>query len=113
MRRPYVFYICGMRPGTAPGAAMIRIPSATRSEEHTSELQSQSNTVCRLLLEKKEQDPGSDALVLTGDPEQHVLGTDVVVLERQRLFLREHDHLPGRFGEPLEHAASLPPARRD
>src|SRR2546427_3299624 len=28
-------------------------PSARRSEEHTSELQSQSNLVCRLLLEKK------------------------------------------------------------
>src|SRR5246500_1129273 len=27
--------------------------SVTRSEEHTSELQSQSNLVCRLLLEKK------------------------------------------------------------
>src|SRR2546427_2525146 len=30
-----------------------RMPRATRSEEHTSELQSQSNLVCRLLLEKK------------------------------------------------------------
>src|SRR5438270_7279242 len=28
-------------------------PMPTRSEEHTSELQSQSNIVCRLLLEKK------------------------------------------------------------
>src|SRR2546430_5630735 len=28
---------------------------ANRSEEHTSELQSQSNLVCRLLLEKKKQ----------------------------------------------------------
>src|SRR2546430_5590702 len=28
-----------------------------RSEEHTSELQSQSNLVCRLLLEKKKNDP--------------------------------------------------------
>src|SRR2546427_908530 len=28
-------------------------PFAHRSEEHTSELQSQSNLVCRLLLEKK------------------------------------------------------------
>src|SRR2546430_5250623 len=28
---------------------------ADRSEEHTSELQSQSNLVCRLLLEKKKQ----------------------------------------------------------
>src|SRR2546427_7394411 len=36
-----------------------------RSEEHTSELQSQSNLVCRLLLEKKKDDgmtqPASDA----------------------------------------------------
>src|SRR2546427_7911952 len=33
---------------------LVRIP---RSEEHTSELQSQSNLVCRLLLEKKKQIP--------------------------------------------------------
>src|SRR2546427_1873451 len=36
----------------------------SRSEEHTSELQSQSNLVCRLLLEKKKErhrrDPGPD-----------------------------------------------------
>src|SRR2546430_5893658 len=30
-------------------------PRSTRSEEHTSELQSQSNLVCRLLLEKKKK----------------------------------------------------------
>src|SRR2546430_11172424 len=30
-------------------------PRRSRSEEHTSELQSQSNLVCRLLLEKKKQ----------------------------------------------------------
>src|SRR5688572_20487179 len=30
-------------------------PGARRSEEHTSELQSQSNLVCRLLLEKKKK----------------------------------------------------------
>src|SRR2546430_5555463 len=30
-------------------------PAAQRSEEHTSELQSQSNLVCRLLLEKKNE----------------------------------------------------------
>src|SRR2546427_9066608 len=30
-------------------------PAITRSEEHTSELQSQSNLVCRLLLEKKKK----------------------------------------------------------
>src|SRR2546430_5458437 len=33
-----------------------RTPCAARSEEHTSELQSQSNLVCRLLLEKKNID---------------------------------------------------------
>src|SRR2546430_4327396 len=32
-------------------------PSSYRSEEHTSELQSQSNLVCRLLLEKKKTNP--------------------------------------------------------
>src|SRR3989338_10359740 len=30
-------------------------PSVTRSEEHTSELQSQFHLVCRLLLEKKKE----------------------------------------------------------
>src|SRR2546430_4940600 len=36
------------------GIYRVRIPSRLlRSEEHTSELQSQSNLVCRLLLEKK------------------------------------------------------------
>src|SRR2546426_4055794 len=32
-----------------------RAPSALRSEEHTSELQSPCNLVCRLLLEKKKK----------------------------------------------------------
>src|SRR2546430_6513213 len=32
---------------------LLRKNAADRSEEHTSELQSQSNLVCRLLLEKK------------------------------------------------------------
>src|SRR2546430_9104273 len=35
------------------GKAFGRKPPLGRSEEHTSELQSQSNLVCRLLLEKK------------------------------------------------------------
>src|SRR2546430_9974569 len=33
----------------------VRMERRRRSEEHTSELQSQSNLVCRLLLEKKKQ----------------------------------------------------------
>src|SRR2546430_6064516 len=35
--------------------------SRNRSEEHTSELQSQSNLVCRLLLEKKKKTPAFPA----------------------------------------------------
>src|SRR2546427_3442677 len=38
--------VANQRQGAAP---------AKRSEEHTSELQSQSNLVCRLLLEKKKK----------------------------------------------------------
>src|SRR5688572_32310675 len=36
-----------------PGSSSQCCCSGARSEEHTSELQSQSNLVCRLLLEKK------------------------------------------------------------
>src|SRR5256886_5799312 len=35
--------------------ALVTIADLDRSEEHTSELQSQSNLVCRLLLEKKKK----------------------------------------------------------
>src|SRR5690606_39809359 len=38
-----------------PHAAMRKTTTPTRSEEHTSELQSRENLVCRLLLEKKKQ----------------------------------------------------------
>src|SRR2546427_5944786 len=40
-----------------PGGCGVKLPRARarRSEEHTSELQSQSNLVCRLLLEKKKK----------------------------------------------------------
>src|SRR2546427_1606912 len=41
------------RPGGPAGAAGQG--NGRRSEEHTSELQSQSNLVCRLLLEKKKK----------------------------------------------------------
>src|SRR2546430_11351985 len=39
------------RPRPAAGEVLVQVRA--RSEEHTSELQSQSNLVCRLLLEKK------------------------------------------------------------
>src|SRR2546428_1987277 len=47
-------------PGTAMGLIRLNVPSlvlygGSRSEEHTSELQSRSDLVCRLLLEKKKK----------------------------------------------------------
>src|SRR6202521_1025940 len=41
---------------------------ASRSEEHTSELQSPQNLVCRLLLEKKNDESGSARIMMTADP---------------------------------------------
>src|SRR5688572_31772827 len=38
---------------STPSFSALAVLAAPRSEEHTSELQSQSNLVCRLLLEKK------------------------------------------------------------
>src|SRR2546427_6990905 len=43
------------RANSSPVTRATRVPA--RSEEHTSELQSQSNLVCRLLLEKKKNFP--------------------------------------------------------
>src|SRR2546427_7792674 len=45
-----------------------------RSEEHTSELQSQSNLVCRLLLEKKKND------------DQHVRSPMAMLTEEQSMI---------------------------
>src|SRR2546430_12837107 len=42
--------------GISAHGLIMRV-DAKRSEEHTSELQSQSNLVCRLLLEKKKKKP--------------------------------------------------------
>src|SRR5260221_5525087 len=54
-----------MKPGSLPVAQVRNCASSLRergstedrSEEHTSELQSHSDLVCRLLLEKKKQQP--------------------------------------------------------
>src|SRR2546426_7536620 len=47
--------ICGIHPRRGAPARAQRFPRA-RSEEHTSELQSPCNLVCRLLLEKKKKE---------------------------------------------------------
>src|SRR2546430_11010985 len=46
-----------------------------RSEEHTSELQSQSNLVCRLLLEKKKKNKRKISDTMSTHIQQHTLCT--------------------------------------
>src|SRR2546426_3669760 len=71
---PYTTLFRSAHGGSAPTARTwgpragggIRVPARgchvdARSEEHTSELQSPCNLVCRLLLEKKNVKPGQQA----------------------------------------------------
>src|SRR2546430_10050206 len=46
-------YLNYYRRTIAHNSVLVYDPAEKRSEEHTSELQSQSNLVCRLLLEKQ------------------------------------------------------------
>src|SRR2546430_9705380 len=57
---PYTTLFRSPNVGNLPRPVQSRLPlplvqDPPRSEEHTSELQSQSNLVCRLLLEKKKK----------------------------------------------------------
>src|SRR5688572_31026973 len=54
-RYRFTVLISGYR---SPAVMPFGATSSMRSEEHTSELQSQSNLVCRLLLEKKKHENG-------------------------------------------------------
>src|SRR2546430_3201619 len=80
----------------APGGRLRAIQA--RSEEHTSELQSQSNLVCRLLLEKKK--------------------TNVCISTPHALYLTAPTHLtakatcPGTVRPPPGTSLSSSPARR-
>src|SRR2546427_8318602 len=49
-------------------AGAMLLSAITSSEEHTSELQSQSNLVCRLLLEKKKENSVNAALIQDNIP---------------------------------------------
>src|SRR2546427_8143496 len=68
-----------------PGGVGDRLPPAQldvagrqRSEEHTSELQSQSNLVCRLLLEKKKKTKNLPTLILNTQPTTPRPGVDPI-----------------------------------
>src|SRR2546423_7751730 len=62
--------------------AVDRIPHFTRSEEHTSELQSLAYLVCRLLLEKKK-----GYRLMTSYSREHEHPTELCPQERRRLAL--------------------------
>src|SRR5699024_11447849 len=54
-----VLFLTGVNVGFMPAGQLIgaTVASGDRSEEHTSELQSRFDLVCRLLLEKKKRRP--------------------------------------------------------
>src|SRR2546430_5956840 len=53
LRKPIVSASTSRSSTSTPRVGRSLLTNLYRSEEHTSELQSQSNLVCRLLLEKK------------------------------------------------------------
>src|SRR2546427_12063506 len=62
----------GSRTRRAIGVKSRSVTLASRSEEHTSELQSQSNLVCRLLLEKKKKKQNEKCDTPTKDTQQQL-----------------------------------------
>src|SRR5690242_21459994 len=57
---PHTASRCGTHRGRLSRAGLRGRRPRWRSEEHTSELQSHVNLVCRLLLEKKKKESGTD-----------------------------------------------------
>src|SRR2546430_7153978 len=56
-------------------------PFVMRSEEHTSELQSQSNLVCRLLLEKKNKTLNTDASTMPSSRRNAILSAHAQLVQ--------------------------------
>src|SRR5256885_8789841 len=63
--------------GRCPRPIALPKPCASRSEEHTSELQSPCNLVCRLLLEKKKP---QTATVTKYDPAVSARALQLIIL---------------------------------
>src|SRR6202142_3265675 len=91
------------------------VVETARSEEHTSELQSPTNLVCRLLLERKDCRNGSVAIPAV--PEQGPVAPAFARAARERLPERERDD-PGGAGAGASspcvlffNARRAPPAR--
>src|SRR5260221_1225502 len=67
-------------PAVERGGVVWVYMGSTRSEEHTSELQSHSDLVCRLLLEKKKKN--IDRVQLRRNSQDDLCDHDVVALPR-------------------------------
>src|SRR5947207_12233857 len=59
-----------------PGSQLMPTNRTSRSEEHTSELQSHSDLVCRLLLEKKNHGPPTPGQICQQTPQPQVDGAE-------------------------------------
>src|SRR5260221_5169597 len=66
------------------------VVGAARSEEHTSELQSHSDLVCRLLLEKKKKYVVSGPPSMTVKPVQRIWSRNLAALHAQTAAVRIH-----------------------
>src|SRR2546430_3106413 len=71
-------------------AGHVVFVGGARSEEHTSELQSQSNLVCRLLLEKKKSINAESRTYRDGDDLISILSVHTLVCPLIRAELRGH-----------------------
>src|SRR2546430_7211410 len=72
--------------GMGRGIYAEKRSGGVRSEEHTSELQSQSNLVCRLLLEKK----NAEALVMLGIEQPHAIAIPQLI---ERVWAMQQPYL--------------------
>src|SRR5436190_9976263 len=77
----------GLRPRRPTPYRGTPYPEVTRSEEHTSELQSHSDLVCRLLLEKKNKSRYVDSPL-------HVLHSDIQIIDYVTLSAHDQESLP-------------------
>src|SRR5258706_914981 len=72
----------GIRDWSLTGVQTCALP--IRSEEHTSELKSLTNIVCRLLLEKTKNDPSELNLVISVVGGSHVQRSSLLLTSEQR-----------------------------
>src|SRR2546430_7750395 len=90
----------------APIGASVRI--RTRSEEHTSELQSQSNLVCRLLLEKKNIQT-TCLIIEVDDIKYNIIYNVTILIKADELFYFTFSVLVGHTDVLTESSLNVQP----